>query len=108
MSNDFVCYIKRRDGNGWVRARAHHRQALDSFLQTPINNVNQGVHISVPHGDGGNFEATFNRQNIDDIQNGQYVQYMAKYVDEYGRNVDIIVADSAYVAYVNRMTSMIG
>lgn len=110
MSNDFVCYIRRPDGNGWVRARTHHRQALESFLNTPINinNMNEGVYVSVPHEDGGNFDATFYRRNIEDVMSAQYVQNMASYVDDYGRNVDIIVANSGYVAYVNRITSMIG
>lgn len=102
--NDFVCYIRRPDGNGWVRARTHHRQALESFLLTPVNNMNIGVYVSVPHEDGDNFEATFHHRNIEDIgRNRQYIQNMATYVDYYGRNVEIILANSGYVAYINRL-----
>lgn len=108
MSNNFVCYIRRNDGNGWVRSRSHHLQALESFLQTPVNNRNDGVYVSVPHDDGGNFEATFQRRHIDDIYNIQYVQSMANYRDDYDRRVEIITANPDYIAYVNRLTSVIG
>jgi len=108
MSNNFVCYIRRNDGNGWVRSRSHHRHALESFLHISVNNRNGEVHVCVPHDDGGNFEATFRRHNIDDIYHEQHVQSMAKYRDDYGRNVDIIMANPGYIAYVNRVTSAIG
>lgn len=103
--SEFVCYIRRNDGNGWVRSRSHHRQALESFLYTPVRNINEGVYISVPHGDGGDFVATFRRVNIEDIADLQNVQNMANYTDEFGRIVEIIMAKSNYIAYVNRLTS---
>lgn len=107
MSINFVCYIRRNDGNGWVRSRSHHRHALETFLNTRVENLNEEVPVSVPHLDSGNFIATFRRQHISDIYNAQHVQSMATYIDEYGRNVEIIIANPDYVAYFNRLTSPI-
>jgi hypothetical protein len=101
---DFACFIRR--GHQWSRGRNHHRQALVSFVNTPVNNINEGVYISVPHEDGGQFVATF-RHNRDFVDNNN-VQYCANYVDEYGRNVEIMICNPNYVAFINRVTDIPG
>jgi len=104
IDNDFVCYIRRYyENNGWIRARTHHKEALKSFLHTPLCNTNNSVYVSVPHEDGGNFDAYFSVYE-NQIKN-ENIQIMAKYTDDYGRYVDIIIAKPSYVAYWNRLTS---
>lgn len=104
--NDFICYIRREsDNNGWIRARNHHKEALESFLNTPVNNmnnINNNVYVSVSHEDGGNFEAYFSLYQ-NPIQN-ENISSMVRYTDAYGRNVDIVMAKPSYIAYWNRLT----
>ncbi len=100
--NDRVCYIRRANGNGWVRSRNHHQEALMSFLNTPYNlNDPSPIEVSVPHGDGGNFVARFTRVNDDGNQETQNT--LCYYVDEYGQRVDIMMCTSAYAAFINRI-----
>ncbi len=98
MDNNRVCFIRRNDGNGWVRSRFHHAQALNSFLNTPYNLNNPSpIQISVPHTDGGNFVAHFSRVN----EANEYV--LCYYVDEYGQRVEIMMCRPAYAAFINRV-----
>lgn len=91
------CYIRRRDGNGWVRGRAHHLQAYNAFMESlqhlPAERINDPVPVRVAHGDGGEFVATF--------RNGG--QQIKKYEDEYGNHVEIIIMSASYAAFINRI-----
>ena len=107
MTDFFDCYI-RRDFNEWVNARNHHRQALEIFLNSPSSNNNEYVYVSVPHEDGGNFEVNFRRHPFQDRWVNQNVQSISNYTDDYGRNVEIIVANPNYIAYINRVVGIVG
>jgi chloramphenicol O-acetyltransferase len=99
--NNRVCFICRNDGNGWVRSRSHHQDALYSFLNTPYNlNDPSPIEVSVPHSDGGNFSACFTRvnQSFDETENT-----LCNYVDEYGQRVGIMMCKPSYAAYINRV-----
>lgn len=99
--NDRFCYINRRNGQGWTRARQHHNQALLSFLtQYNINNP-VPIQISVPHQDGGNFVANFHHTDEGDDEHTQNT--LCYYVDEYGQHVDIMICRPVYAAYINRI-----
>jgi len=89
-NNDYGCFIRRSDGNGWVRAQPHHRAALEAFQLLD----SQGpARISVPHSHGGDFVATFYRDG----------EEVSRYEDEYGRSVQVMMANASYAAYINRI-----
>lgn len=95
------CYIRREDGNGWIRGKEHHQKALLSFINTPYYPSNHSIYISVPHIQGGNFVAYFNRiQDIDDDNHN----HLSAYIDEYGNNVQIMFSKPEYANYINRLT----
>jgi len=91
-----ICFIRRADRNGWVRARAHHNNALNAFLAEENNGMNlgeQGVEIRVPHTDGGQFVASFHRSN----------EEVCVYNDEYGNRVEIAMLAPLRAAFINRI-----
>ena len=102
QQTDRFCYIRRTNHQGWVRARLHHKEALESFLNTPYNlNDPYPIEISVPHGDGGNFIAHFTHVLESDNQHTQ--NSLCYYVDENNQHVDIMICEPAYAAYINRI-----
>jgi hypothetical protein len=94
INNDYGCFIRRPDGNGWVRAQPHHRVALEAFLEKGEEGP---TWISVPHTFGGvfggAFVATFYRDG----------EGMYRYQDEYGRSIQVMMANASYAAYINRI-----
>jgi hypothetical protein len=94
-NNDYDCFLRRQGPQGWTRARAHHRHALELFLEMPLSRTIGGepVRISVPHLDGGDFVAFFQRVN----------PVICQYRDLYGGVVDIMMSSGAHAAYVNRV-----
>jgi hypothetical protein len=99
-----VCFIRRQDRNGWTQAREHHHQALISFINTPYNmNDRSSIEIIVPHLDGGDFVAYFNRYQNNEY-NHQYTQNTFCYFDDqYGNRVEIMLCEPSYAAYINRL-----
>jgi hypothetical protein len=89
-NNQYGCFIRRSDGNGWVEAQPHHRAALEAF---ELLDSQGPIRISVPHPRGGNFVATFYR-----VGDG-----VSRYEDEYGGSVEIMMAHASYAAYINRI-----
>jgi hypothetical protein len=90
VNNEYECFLRRSDGNGWVRAQSHHRAALLAFEETGEEGPTR---ISVPHTRGGTFVATFYR-----VGDG-----VSRYEDEYGRSVQVMMTNDSYAAYINRI-----
>ncbi len=91
-----ICFIRRADRNGWVRARAHHNNALNAFLAEENDSMNSRegeVEIRVPHTDGGEFVAKFYRCSED----------VCIYNDEYGNRVEISMMAPLRAAFINRI-----
>ena len=101
--NDRFCYIRRGDGNGWVRSRPHHQEALLYFLNSYNVNNPSPTQVSVPHPDGGNFVARFTRVNVDNNNQNEDSKTLCYYVDEYEQQVDIMFCQPEYAAYINRI-----
>lgn len=91
-NNDYGCFLRRTDGNGWVAALPHHRAALEAFERLDGEGP---ARISVPHPRGGDFVATFYR-----VRDGVF-----RYEDEYGGHVEMMMAHRSYAAYINRITT---
>ena len=111
MSNtNLDCFINRF--NGWERALPHHKNALESFLNKKIYDVNECVQISVPYKDGGEFISKFLNINVEKAigvqimslpmrafdKDGGNVQSMAVYIDSrIGEFVEIMMANPQYM-----------
>ena len=92
-NNDYACFI-RRQGQPWTRGRAHHRLALETFLDEYIaGQEEEELQIVVPHTDGGDFVAWFRRLNSS----------VSQYRDEYGQTVYIMMSHGAEVGFINRV-----
>ena len=112
------CYL-RRSGQQWTLARPHHKQALRLYIahvreemgeeaeeegepgeeeeeskeENMIPNGDAMI-ISVPHGDGGTFVASFSH-----VEDALY-----QFVDAYRNTVQIMISEPARVAQINRLT----
>ena len=107
------CYL-RRSGQQWTLARPHHKQALRLYIahvreergeeaeeegdpgeeeRHMIPNGDAMI-LSVPHGDGGTFVASFSH-----VEDALY-----QFVDAYRNTVQIMMSDPARVAQINRLT----
>lgn len=97
QSNEPVCYIRRNDRQGWVRARPHHQAALALYQRTLESYVgeqdHQPIRVSTPHVDGGDFIAEFTRCN----------DVISVYHDEYGNHVEIAMMTPSYAGFINRV-----
>jgi hypothetical protein len=94
-NNDYDCFIRRQGPLGWTRGRPHHRRAMEAFLAMPESSVVLGepVRITVPHVDGGDFVAFFQRVNA----------IVCEFRDTYGGTVDIMMSSSGQAAFANRI-----
>jgi len=108
-----ACFI-RRAGQHWILARPHHERALRLYMihmreergqeeeeeegeegeEHPMIPNGDAIIISVPHGDGGTFVASFSH-----IEDDLY-----QFVDAYRNTVQIMMSDPARVALINRLT----
>lgn len=89
--NTMMCHIRRAGPQGWVRGRAHHQAALQTFLASPPNN--NPIRIEVPHLDGGNFVAYFCHVNNE----------FSEYIDENGNRVEIMMCTPGRAGFINRI-----
>ena len=89
MIQEKFCYI-RRAGKPWELGKSHHQLAHESYEGEPGSDEC----IRVPHASGGDFIAYFSRVN----------DHMARYRDEYGCFVDIMMATPSLVSHINRIT----
>lgn len=111
-----ACYL-RRSGH-WTVARPHHERALRLYMAYVREERGEGepgececeeeveeeeghmipngdaMIISVPHGDGGTFVASFSH-----VEGALY-----QFVDAYRNTVHIMMNDPARVAQINRLT----
>lgn len=96
-NQEMYCYLRRQDGRGWVRGRAHHHQALLTFLEAlqhrSAEQQDEPLLVRVAHVDGGDFVATFRR-------GGQQIKL---YEDEYGNRVEIMMMAPEYAGFINRI-----
>ena len=108
-----ACFIRR--SGYWIAARPHHERALRLYMihmreergqeeegeeeeepgeEHPMIPNGDAMIISVPHGDGGTFVASFSH-----IEDDLY-----QFVDAYRNTVQIMMNDPARVAQINRLT----
>ena len=110
------CFI-RRSGQQWTAARPHHERALRLYIayvreergeaeekegepgeeeEVEGHMIPNGdaMIISVPHGDGGTFVASFSYVEDD----------LYQFVDAYRNTVYIMMSDPSRVAHINRLT----
>ena len=108
------CFI-RRSGQQWTAARPHHERALRLYIayvreergeagepgeceeeEVEGHMIPNGdaMIISVPHGDGGTFVASFSHVEDD----------LYQFVDAYRNTVYIMMSDPTRVAQINRVT----
>lgn len=113
-----ACFIRR--SGYWIAARPHHERALRLYMihmreergqgepgeeegeeeegeegeESPMIPNGDAMIISVPHGDGGTFVASFSH-----IEDDLY-----QFVDAYRNTVQIMMNDPARVAQINRLT----
>lgn len=92
QNNDYDCYL-RRVGQPWTRGRAHHRLAMEQFLERERAQRGEVHRIAVPHPAGGDFIGWFRRINA----------IVCQYTDEYGQRVDVMMCASSTAAYANRI-----
>ena len=111
-----ACFIRR--SGYWTAARPHHERALRLYMihvreergqegqeegeeeeeeggeESPMIPNGDAMIISVPHGDGGTFVASFSHVEED----------LYQFVDSYRNTVQIMMSDPARVALINRLT----
>ena len=109
-----ACFIRR--SGYWTAARPHHERALRLYMihmreergqegqegqeeeeegeESPMIPNGDAMIISVPHGDGGTFVASFSHVEED----------LYQFVDAYRNTVQIMMNDPARVAQINRLT----
>ncbi len=94
---DNYCYVRQLGGEGWTRARNHQRDALLSFLNTPISPNGLEIEVSITYREDDQeveFNAIFGRHRHDNIF----------YYNHDGRHFDIlIITDHSYVAFLNAL-----
>lgn len=93
QNEEALVYIRRGDGEGWVRGRTHHERAYEVYRASYLRGEGSYL-ISVAHTDGGDFVATFYPQ----------MGIMAMYEDEYGNRVEITRMEPSRAAFINRLT----
>ena len=107
------CFIRR--SGFWTAARPHHERALRLYMahlreergqegqeegeeeegeESPMIPNGDAMIISVPHGDGGTFVASFSHVEDD----------LYQFVDSYRNTVQIMMSDHGRVAFINRLT----
>ena len=110
-----ACFIRR--SGYWTAARPYHERALRLYMahvreergqegqeeeeeeeeegeERPMIPNGDAMIISVPHGDGGTFVASFSHVEDD----------LYQFVDAYRNTVQIMMSDHARVALINRLT----
>lgn len=107
-----TCFIRR--SGYWTAARPHHERALRLYMahlreergqeepgeeeeegeESPMIPNGDAMIISVPHGDGGTFVASFSHVEDD----------LYQFVDSYRNTVQIMMSDHGRIAFINRLT----
>lgn len=106
-----ACFIRR--SGYWTAARPHHERALRLYMahlreergqeegeeeeegeESPMIPNGDAMIISVPHGDGGTFVASFSHVEDD----------LYQFVDSYRNTVQIMMSDHGRIAFINRLT----
>lgn len=114
-----ACFIRR--SGYWTAARPYHERALRLYMahlreergqegqedegedegedeegeESPMIPNGDAMIISVPHGDGGTFVASFSHVEDD----------LYQFVDSYRNIVQIMMSDHGRVAFINRLTN---
>lgn len=92
------CYIRRKNSQ-WEEGKSHHKIALNSYMTLYVDPLEPGMmpagaFICADHVDGGLFAAHFS-----------YVgRSVYQFLDQYGNIVQIMMAEPAIVAHINRIT----
>jgi hypothetical protein len=100
MSQSDECFVRIMSDvnvNIWMPARQHHRDALLSYLNTPVPIY--GFHtspleVSVDHEDGGVYEVTFT-QTRPTRMNCWFIE------NETGRELTVMLCPLAYAEFQN-------